>query len=239
MSPFVSLEVLPAEYEIAVPFARTSTYDLHYCTYLPTNFKLIMKIFSEAVKDSAKTKLREEGWKLLRLQESPHIFKLHHCFIFGNRLHVVLDYTKRETLTTFLSTHKDNSLPLLKRFAKSLAHALHFMHKKGVEHNNLTSSNILICYANDFPVAKLTGQAPLLQELAEGVKELSKGCSDVYSYGEVLYKSLFGEKGGYLLSPPKFPEGLGKEYEGVVGLIKRCRVEGVKVQDIANDPFFQ
>ena len=79
-----------------------------------------MKIFSEISNNEIRKSLNDEAWKLLRLRNCEEILKLHHCFDFGNRLHVVLDYSKGENLDKFISNHKGNKLKLMKTFGNQL-----------------------------------------------------------------------------------------------------------------------
>ncbi|XP_029153242.1 LEAF RUST 10 DISEASE-RESISTANCEUS RECEPTOR-LIKE PROTEIN KINASE-like 1.2 [Arachis hypogaea] len=124
---------------------------------------------------------------------------------------VAHEYLSNGTLAAYLECeiqHNKCTLPLLTRMeiAIDIANALSYLHKHGIIHHNINSSNILL---DKSMCAKVAGLHLSVN------KETSRGCrvsyrSDVYSFGAVLFELISSKPAFWREVPHGEAVGLAK-----------------------------
>jgi len=161
--------------------------------------------------DKALQKFAEEG-KILANLSHPNIVRIYTLLQEHNTLYLVMELLEGMTLAQVLRTQKPFPEERARRIAKSLAGALHTIHKLGLQHLDIKPENIMLTGDGrtvlfDFGAARwdlergasrtrtivafTPGYAPL--ELLQGTRARTSPATDIYELSVVIYEMLSGQ----------------------------------------------
>ena len=141
----------------------------------------------------------------------PHILPMHDSGEVEGLLFYVMPYVEGESLSARLKREGELPVPEALKYAREVAEALAYAHKRGIIHRDIKPANILLSEGHalvaDFGIARAaaaegeaitrTGLAVgtpqyMSPEQATGTKDVDAR-TDVYALGAVLYEMLSGE----------------------------------------------
>ena len=141
----------------------------------------------------------------------PHILPMHESGEADGLLYYVMPYVEGESLSARLKRAGELPVPEALRYAREVAEALAYAHKRGIIHRDIKPANILLSEGHalvaDFGIARALGAEGeaitrtglavgtpqyMSPEQATGTKDVDAR-TDVYALGAVLYEMLSGE----------------------------------------------
>jgi serine/threonine-protein kinase len=141
----------------------------------------------------------------------PHILPMHDSGEVEGLLWYVMPYVEGESLSARLKREGELPVPEALRYAREVAEALAYAHKRGIVHRDIKPANILLSEGHalvaDFGIARAVGAEGeaitktglavgtpqyMSPEQATGTKDVDAR-TDIYALGAVLYEMLSGE----------------------------------------------
>jgi Tol biopolymer transport system component/predicted Ser/Thr protein kinase len=206
-------------YEIVAPIGAGGVGDVYRALDTKLNRSVAVKLLSEELADaSARRRFQREAQTASSLNH-PHIVTVHDAGEVEGRQYLVTEYVDGGTLKDWAKTHR-NWREIVELLV-GVADALSIAHAAGILHRDIKPANILITksgYAKlaDFGLAKLM-EAPAADEPTQTLTEKRTrpgvvigtiaymspeqaggkpldACSDIFSFGVVLYQMLAGRK---------------------------------------------
>ncbi len=156
---------------------------------------------------SAKSRFQMEG-QFLKDINHPNIANVYDYFIWENKMVIVMEVLRGETLDTIIASQKYLSSEQIAKYAIEILSALVELHKRNIMHRDLKPQNIMVGYDNsiklmDFGIMQISENQDLTKEGAiigtieymspEIIKnEKANPQTELYSLGIILYKMATG-----------------------------------------------
>jgi serine/threonine protein kinase/uncharacterized protein YkwD len=198
------------KYHIEAELAQTGLGSVYHVTEHHKHYvlKLLAKDFAEV--DGLAAYLKVVGKRDYVPLQHENLLRLQRVGMLEGRIFLLRDYAPRGTLQDMLLQQGMLSVEAVRGLLQPLGSALSFIHQKGIIHQNLKPSNVLLGNDNQVYVADL-GMAPLLEAaaqtfLVEGVRLSTPNFlapeqlknkdvsfqTDVYALGALLFALLTG-----------------------------------------------
>jgi serine/threonine protein kinase len=137
----------------------------------------------------------------------PNVIRVYDYGQDGDLYFIVMEYLDGDTLDKIIKSDNRLSVDQILEYLSPIAEALHAIHKKGLVHRDIKSSNIFITHDGhsilmDFGIAYYTDRTIDLNNILGTPEYMSPeqtqgskldGRSDLYSLGIVMYESLTGQ----------------------------------------------
>jgi serine/threonine protein kinase len=213
----ITMDKLPAQYEFLSVIASGGMGIIYEARHLVLNQKVAIKMMKTQRLDEKHIKrFRKEADALAALEHPNIIHVRHYGFTDNGQPYMVLDYVEGTSMSQIIQSRGPIPVAFAVEFFAQVADALSHAHERGILHQDLKPSNIMICefgleppYVKliDFGIAKfINGEATppgltdtgdvmgspayMSPEQANGGKVDAR--TDIYSLGCVMFEALTG-----------------------------------------------